>query len=734
MQLVIAEKPDMGRQIADVLGCTSRRDGWREGGDWCVTWCFGHMVEIYAEEDKGGWSAERLPLLPERFLLRPIRDEGAKGTNTIERQLQTIRGLMVRCQGIVVATDAGREGELIFRNLYEYLGIRRPFRRLWLNALEPEAIAEAFEDLRPGSEFDNLAAAAKQREIADWLVGVNATRALTLAVGKRGEPLSLGRVQTPTLRLICERYIEHKRFRSVPYWYLQGSSTKDGVTFIWRSAERYDRRQDAERDMQAVLRGGTVAVEDVATERRTENPPLLHDLASLQKEANARYRFPMEYTLELAQSLYMKHLLTYPRTESRYIPEVVFEKMPARLSRHAGDPQYGALARELAAGGLCRRSVNDAKVKDHHALLVTDTAPREMEEDERKVYGLVLARMLEAFSPVCVADVTKVTFAAAGVRFSARCRKNVSPGWRAVMRGDGAGDVQLDEVDEIEMSMRPLPAMAPGERLAVDGLEMVEDQTRPKPLYSDATLLTAMENAGAASDSKEVAEALRDVGIGTPATRHEIKKVLIRRKYIEVKNGRLLPTKLGMHVYVAVRDKSISSVDLTARWETALAQIADGARDAAPFGQSIRKYTARVTADLLHGGEEFGRLREFVAEGALFCPRCRGRRPSRASEMLLGTKSAYCPACKLTVWREVAGKRLGDETMTALLNNGMTSLLTGFRSKGGNAFDAYVRLEMVDEPAGGEGTEGEGGAARTVTVPSGRTFLEFPKRETNNKR
>ena len=700
MKLVIAEKPDMGRQIADVIGATNRRDGYREGGDWCVTWCFGHMVELYAREAQGDWAIEKLPILPVRFELRPIKDD--KGGT--EEQIKKIRTLVQRCSEIIEATDAGPEGELIFRNLFEYLGIRRPFRRLWLNALEPEAIADAFRDLRAGSEYDNLYAAAKQREIADWLVGVNATRALTLAVGKRGGPLSLGRVQTPTLGLICNRYIEHKLFKSVPYWYLQGSSAKDGQTFIWRSAERYDRREPAEHELQTVLRSGILTVDDVDLQRKTENPPLLHDLASLQKEANARYRLSMSETQDIVQTLYMRRLIKNPRTESRYIPEVVFEKIPDRLWRYRDDPQFGRFIADLDRFAYNRRSVDDTKVKDHHALLVTDTRPSGLQENEQRVYNLILARMIEAFSPVCVADVTKVSLSCGAVRLQARGRKDVSLGWRAVMRSGDDGDVKLEDVDEIELSMKPLPHLERGERIAVGNVEMVEDQTRPKPLFSDATLLTAMENAGSTSDSKEVADALRNVGIGTAATRKEIKETLLSRKYIEEKKNRLLPTRRGMHVYNAVKDKSIASVELTARWQMALSKISAGERSADEFEQSIRKYTARVTKDILGGGEDFNRLRAFIVHEGLMCPRCQKEDPPVLSEMHLGDKSAYCPKCKFSVYRKIAGKRLSDDSMTALIRNGVTPVLSGFQTKYGPA-DASVTL-----------------------LPDGSTHLEFQKK------
>ena len=683
MKLVYAEKPDMGRKIADAIGATERHGGWREGNGWLVTWGYGHMVEIYAPEAEGPWKAEALPVIPKQFHLRPIPSKDG----SYEKQIEVVRRCMARCDSLVEATDAGREGELIFRNLMEYLGNRKPFQRAWLQALEPESIAAAFLNLRPGSEFDGLAAAAKQREIADWLVGINATRALTLAVGKRREPLSLGRVQTPTLKLICDRYIENRTFKSVPYWFLRGETVKDGIRFRWESTERYDRREPAERDLAAVLDDGILTVEAMITQRKTENPPLLHDLASLQKEANARYRMAMEDTQAVLEGLYLRQLVTYPRTVSRYIPEVLFEKMPSILQRHAGDPIYGQFAAALAQKELNRRSVDDEKVGEHHALVVTGRVPRDLQEAEQRIYNLILCRIIEAFSPVCVADVTRVDLTCVGIRFQARSRKVVSMGWRSVSQEGDYQDVDLSDVDLVEMNGQPLPGMQQGDRIPVSMLEMVEDETRPKPLFSDATLLTAMQNAGSASDDKEIADALRDLGIGTSATRAEIKKTLLARGYVQVKNNRFVPKKLGLHVYNAVRAKSISDVALTARWEKALAQVAEGQRDAASFETAIRKYTVRITDDIFSNSGDFDRLKQFVAEESLLCPAC-------GSELKMGQKSLFCTnrQCKFVLWREKAGKALSDNSLVALVRNGQTPLISGFTDRKGQKFDAYLKL------------------------------------------
>lgn len=688
MKVIIAEKPSVAREIAKVVGATTAGKDYFSGGGYCVTWCFGHLLEIHAREEQGGWSLDDLPLIPRGFFLSPVAEKGRDGKyhvdSAIKERLDVIKRLFDDCDGIVVATDAGREGELIFRRVYSYLECKKPFERLWISSLTEQAISDGMRHLLPGHSKDNLAAAAEQRSQADWIVGINATRAFTLASGYR-RVLSLGRVQTPTLCMICSRYVEHRDFKSEPFWFIEGESQKGGVSFKWRGIKRYDHKDEGVTDFGMVKGGSLLKVSSVETVRKTEVPPLLHDIASLQKAANSRYGYTAEETLRAAQSLYEKKLITYPRTGSRYIPEDVFatvRKLLGSLSWHA---EYGEIAISLgAAPVLCKRSVDDAKITDHHALLVTGNRPEGLSDKEEAVYDLVLVRVLEAFSPSCVADVTTVILASKGVEFEAKGRKDVVLGWRAVIKTGSYEDVELRDADQVELSMTPLPEMKEGDLIAVGRIELVEDRTKPKPLLTDATLLSAMEAAGRKSDDKEVVAALKEIGIGTPATRAEIIETLVRRGYVNREKKKFVPTPLGLEVYGSVRDKDVANVELTARWEIALDDISEGKMAPVEFAKGIREFTKRITRELLDAEDVKG-LSARMDAYAVKCPRC-------GETIRLGEKTAWCKACNLTVYRTIAGKTLSDGAMTALLTKGTTRMLYGFKSKAGKEFSAAVEL------------------------------------------
>lgn len=706
MKVVIAEKPSVARELANVIGASVRKPEWFEGNGYRVTWLYGHLLELDVPEANGPWVAKALPILPAKFLLKPIKHERKGGQRD---RLDVLRELFRDCDYIIVATDAGREGELIFRNLYDYLNIPKPFKRLWVSSLTDQAISKGFAELLDGHDFDNMAEAARQRERADWMVGINATRAFSLACGcRQGMVLSLGRVQTPTLCMICRRYIENARFKPEPYWYLDGASVKDGVTFKWKGKDRYTNDPEkgisgkdlGERDRNDVQGRGVLTVTSVKTDRVSEAPPLLFDIDSLQKAANSKYGYTLDQSLAIAQSLYEKRFLTYPRTSSRYIPEDVFAKVPDLLETVTGDEVYGETAKGLLKDRtkLNRRSVNDTKITDHHALIITENRPTELSEEERNVYELVLVRFLEALSPVCVADKTVVEMIGGtkGVMFVTNGRKDVSLGWRAVAKTGDYENVELDDVDEVELSMRPLPEMKQGDLIPIGKLELVEDATKPRPLLTDATLLTEMENAGRKSDDKEVVEALKEIGIGTAATRAETLKTLIERGYVVRSKKKLMPTDLGLEVFAAVKDKAIANIELTARWEIALREIEDGARQGSDFEERIRRFTERLTKEILSGGG-LDRIRKRVEASieklVLKCPKC-------GHEVRNGEKSIWCNdkdgGCGFVLWKDViAGKKLGDETWKTLVRKGETGVLTGFRSKAGNEFSARLRLDST---------------------------------------
>ena len=694
MITLLTEKKSVAHDIANVIGATKDTGDWYEGSGYRITWCYGHLLELDAPASFGKWEIEKLPIIPESFGLRPLmggnnRDKDGKPVPDykVVNRLQAIKQCFLAADSIICATDAGREGQLIFDEVYRYLNIKRPVKRLWISSLTEQSIREGLSHLEDNNneKYTNLATAGRLRNEADWIVGINATRAVTLASGFQHKVLSVGRVQTPTLAMICKRYVENKLFKPEPFWYLEGISSIDGVSFKWRSVNRFKAAADGVAIRDKVILGEYVRVKNIETERVMEPPPLLHDITSLQQICNARFGMTPDETLDAAQSLYEKKYLSYPRTGSRYIPHDVFEKIPDLLQKCAKHPEYGDAAYRLIGEKLNTRSVDDTKITDHHALLPTEVVPTSLEGNEAKVYDIVLSRMIEAFSPVCVADVTSVTLEGADTEFATRGRKVISSGWKSVASGPSEDDIDLKDVDEIELSMRPLPLMNIDDNIYVDNLELIEDKTKPKPLLTDATLLASMKNAGRGNDDKQVVSILKDIGIGTPATRADIIKSLVLRGYVARIKKKLIPTDLGMNIYRSLRDMDVSNVEMTAKWEMSLNDIADGVSDESKFSSEIRTYTEALTRQII-SEEGIRRIKEKVGDLEPKCPRC-------GKSIRIGEKSAWCPDCNFTIWRTVAGKTLSEETIKALLKNGKTSVLKGFTSKSGKTFDAALKLD-----------------------------------------
>ena len=694
MITLLTEKKSVAHDIANVIGATKDTGDWYEGSGYRITWCYGHLLELDAPASFGKWEIEKLPIIPESFGLRPLmggnnRDKDGKPVPDykVVNRLQAIKQCFLAADSIICATDAGREGQLIFDEVYRYLNIKRPVKRLWISSLTEQSIREGLAHLEDNNseKYTNLATAGRLRNEADWIVGINATRAVTLASGFQHKVLSVGRVQTPTLAMICKRYIENKLFKPEPFWYLEGISSIDGVSFKWRSVNRFKAAADGAAIKNKVILGEYIRVKNIETERVMEPPPLLHDITSLQQICNARFGMTPDETLDAAQSLYEKKYLSYPRTGSRYIPHDVFDKIPDLLQKCAKHPEYGDAAYRLIGEKLNTRSVDDTKITDHHALLPTEVIPTNLEGNEAKVYDIVLSRMIEAFSPVCVADVTSVTLEAADTEFATRGRKVISSGWKSVTSGPSEDDIDLKDVDEIELSMRPLPPMNIDDKIYVDNLELIEDKTKPKPLLTDATLLASMKNAGRGNDDKQVVSVLKDIGIGTPATRADIIKSLVLRGYVTRIKKKLIPTDLGMNIYRSLRDMDVSNVEMTAKWEMSLNDIADGVSDESKFSSEIRTYTEALTKQII-SEEGIKRIKEKVGDLEPKCPRC-------GKSIRIGEKSAWCPDCNFTIWRTVAGKTLSEETIKALLKNGKTSVLKGFTSKSGKTFDAALKLD-----------------------------------------
>ena len=676
MIALIAEKPSVAKDIARIIGATQRNDGYLSGNGYMVTWAFGHLIQLAMPEAYGvaNFRRESLPIIPADFQLIPRQvkaEKGYKADPGVLKQLKVIKEVFDQCDRIIVATDAGREGELIFRYIFHYLDCRKPFVRLWISSLTDRAIREGMENLQPGERYDNLYLAAKSRSEADWLIGINATQALSVAAGQG--VFSLGRVQTPTLMMICDRYLENKNFVPTKFWQLKASTASGGIGFTAQSTARWEQQPEAIAALQRVKDAGQFVVKSVERKEAAQEPPLLYDLTTLQKEANTKLNFSADKTLSIAQSLYEKKVMSYPRTGSRYISEDVFEEMPERIALLERYPCFAGYAAGLDGATLNRRSVNDGKVTDHHALIVTENLPSELSEDERAVYELVAGRMLEAFSGKCVKDVTTALLSAGDTGFTVKGAVMKTAGWRAV----------FSEQDTEDEDTATLPPLQEGQTLPLSGVDLLEKQTKPKPLHTESSLLAAMENAGKELEDAELKASLKDAGIGTPATRAAIIETLFARQYIVREKKNLVPTDKGLAVYRIVKDKKIADVEMTGMWETALAKIEAGSMDADTFRKGIEVYAAQITAELLSV------QLSFASGETCPCPKCGSGR------ILFYPKVAKCSNvdCTLTIFRNKCDKQLTDKQIVELVTKRKTGLIKGFKGKNGKAFDASLVLD-----------------------------------------
>lgn len=675
MIAVIAEKPSVARDIAAVLGATQKNDGNISGNGYIVTWAFGHLVGLAMPDAYGieNFRRENLPILPQSFQLIPRQvktDKGYKPDTGTVKQLKIIKEVFDQCDKIIVATDAGREGELIFRYIYQYLECRKPFVRLWISSLTDKAIRDGLQNLKDGTMYDNLFRSAKARSEADWLIGINASQALSIAAG-RGT-YSLGRVQTPTLAMICSRYLENKNFVPQKYWQLKLQTGKDSIEFSALSEEKFDNQQPAIDKLQIIKDSGQVQVKSVDCKEVNQEPPLLYDLTTLQKEANTKLNFSADKTLSIAQKLYEGKLISYPRTGSRYISQDVFDEIPERISLLETYDRFTGYAKSMKGSNLNRRSVDDKKVTDHHALIITENKPGSLQADEQAIYELVAGRMLEAFSEKCVKEVTSISLTSGESIFAVKGTVIKSAGWRAVF------NVQ-EEGEEITV----LPALKEGENLSLSDIELLEKQTKPKPLHTESSLLSAMENAGKELEDAEMKASMKDSGIGTPATRAAIIETLFTRQYIIREKKALVPTEKGLAVYDIIRDKKIADVEMTGMWENALSKIESGEMNPDTFHKSTEVHASQITSELL------GVQLTLSTQQDLTCPKC------GTGRILLYPKVAKCDNadCGLVIFRNKSDKQLTDKQITELVTAKKTGMIKGFRSKAGKPFDASLAFD-----------------------------------------
>ena len=701
--LVIAEKPSVGRDVSKVLtGPFSKGDGFLEGPDHVITWAVGHLVQL-AEPDEYDdrfkkWRMADLPIVPERFRL-VIRDERSK------KQMNVIKRLLARedIDSVVNACDAGREGELIFAYLYEKAGSKKPIKRLWLHSMTPGAIRDAFGELRPGADLASLEAAARSRSEADWIVGMNATRAATIRLRSAFDgAVSLGRVQTPTLAILARREQEIREFVPEPYWIVDATfdptAAPSGRAYEGRFHAGANPRLKTGEEAAAVVEACRDATGEITKLTKTEQkqrPPLLYDLTRLQSDASSRYGFTLRRTLAAAQRLYEEHqALTYPRTNSRYLPsDMVAEIKPiARLVGERSEYSEGAryvLGLDVLPLG---RVINDEKVTDHHAIIPTNAEHHpvdKMSEDDLRIYDMVVRRFLAVFHPEAVFENTRVETTVSDYVFRTRGKRILVPGWRAVY-GETA-DAE-ERGDDDEGREQQLPRLEQGEAAAVKEVASEEKVTQPPRRYSDGSLVTIMETAGKLVDDEELREAMKDSGIGTPATRAAIIERLIQVGYVERDGRALVVTEKGMNVIRLLGEHALTSPGLTGEWEARLSKIETGEDSREAFMGDIVKFAESTV------GELDTKLKDVRIERANLgpCPVC-GR------DIIENRKGYSCwsrddPGCGFVIWKSKAGKQLPVSVARELIKTGRTEKpVTGFKGRSGRSFRARLALQQSDE-------------------------------------
>lgn len=682
MQLILAEKPSVGREIAYHVGAQEKKDGYLEGNNYCVSWAFGHLVTLAMPEDYGivGFQKSALPIIPNPFTLTVKKIK--QGTTYIPdagatKQLQVIKKLMHACESIIVATDAGREGELIFRYIYAYLNCQKPFERLWISSLTEKAICHGLDNLRAGKEFDGLFEAAQSRSRADWLIGINASQALSIAAGTGN--YSLGRVQTPTLALICERYIAHQAFVTKNYYEIELLHSKEFLHFKSLSQKRWEDKSTAEDCLKVILRNGSDAlITAVEIKEQNEQAPLLFDLTGLQKEANKKLSFTAEETLQIAQDLYEKKFISYPRTGSKYIPNDIWSEIPNLVQALQVKTSCKEAALKIKWERFNKRIVNDLRVTDHHGILITEKIPTALSVNENAIYDMIAFRLLEALSSPCIKEISEITLEASHFEFKLRGTKILSGGWRSIKGNFGS------KKDEI---IQETPALSIGSTLKIKEAKVLEKKTKAPSLYSEASLLSSMENAGKVINNKEARKAIQQIGIGTAATRAAIIETLLQRAYIRREKKSLIPTEKGLKVYELVKTHQIADVGMTASWELALQKIENREMNATEFQQEMELFTIAITKELLQSTIQIEKTPHWV------CPKC------KTTILLIRDKFIKCPteACAWIQFRNVCDQQIGIPDLEKLITQGRSGLIKGMKSKSGKSFSAYIVLNNLAE-------------------------------------
>lgn len=708
--LVIAEKPSVGRDLARVLpGPFEKKEGWLEASEWIVSWAVGHLAQLAEPEGYDAkykrWRMPDLPIVPDKFKLE-VRDERSR------KQMSALTQLLKRedVDLVVNACDAGREGELIFAYLYQVAKAKKPVERLWLNSMTTAAMKEAFASLRPAEDYAKLEQAARSRSEADWIVGMNATRAATIRLKSSFDgAVSLGRVQTPTLAIVARREEEIKAFTPEPYWLVDArfaAAPLDGADRLYAgrwhagSKPRIPTEEQA-REIVAACEGGSGTITKLERKEQRERSPMLYDLTSLQRDANTRFGFSARRTLAAAQRLYEEHKsLTYPRTNSRWLTKDMISELKPTAEMLGGRSEYAKAARYVSGLDVLplARVVNDEKVTDHHAIIPTraEHPVEKMSDDDRRIYDLVVRRFLAVFHPEALFENTRVetTVQAGDVShvFRTRGKLLLQPGWRGVYGEAAADEGDASRGEEDEGGDQQLPRLEKGEQAEVRKIISERKETKPPRRYTDASLLAAMETAGKLVEEDELREAMKESGIGTPATRAAIIERLIQVGYIERDGRALVATEKGCSVVRLLDSHALTSPELTGSWEHRLGKIERGEDSRERFMSDIASFADETVKEL------------DVKLKDVRIPRARlGPCPVCGHDIVENRKGYSCwsrddPGCGFVIWKEKAGKVLTVAIAKELIKTGYTARpVTGFRGRSGRSFRARLALQQTPE-------------------------------------
>lgn len=687
MKLIIAEKPSQAQEYAKALGHFQRQDGYLQNKDYFITWCFGHLIELERDDayrEPGKWNKEYLPLIPKKYKYRIGHDKTGKPDAGKTRQLKIISKLINQSSGIINATDADREGELIFLYVYNYLNCKLPYKRLWISSLTVTDIRKGFSNLLSAEQVYHLGKSAYARAIADWLVGINGTQSSTLQFGN-GTLLTIGRVQTAILKIICERYLNHLNHKKT-FTYKLRALHKTNVDF-YSESEIYSIRQDAEAAMKSLFAKHHCT--GVESKEQNISPPLLYSIDSLIMDANKMYKYSGQKTLDTAQKLYEKRLTSYPRTDNEYINQENYSKLKSFLPAFANN----ILQINYSFIPTQPKSVNDSKLTSHDAIVPTGELPdlNKLSEEERNIFRMILMRCLQSFSSQAIYKKTKISFENNTHKFYTYTSKQLESGWKKYSI-DKDQEQETNEDQELDI------IIAQGDYIDIKDSSVREIESKPPQLYSEVNLTKELTNFGLLlkQEKPEVIQNIKaeidinSLQIGTQATRPGIIERLKHLEFIELKNNRYIPTQKGLDYYHIIKDLTVSDVVTTAIWEMKLKKVAEGKEDIKLFYNGITAFTEKIVSDIFSRNPEH-KINAEKKESICKCPKC------KVGEIRQNKNSFNCSewkkGCDFTVWNRISGKKISSKNVSDLIQKKQTTLIKGFKSKAGKSFDAHLQMD-----------------------------------------